>query len=307
MSLTTGRAPATGSEATKLPSWFPAGDNSLGIIGAAVAVTAWGASGVLAKAIEMDALALSAYRFWMYAIAIIVFMAVRGTPLTLAALRHSSAGGIALAVDVAFFFSAVKATTIVDATVIGSMQPVILMMAAGPLFGERISLRNVFWAGAALSGAIAVILASAGSPEWNLEGDLLAAGALFAWSAYFIFSKRAKGTISPMEFTAGTALWVAVVSTILALLFGQDLSPPTAVSWFWLTVMAFGSGVLGHSVMNWSLVRIPLWMGSVLTLLVPVVSSLLAWAFLSEAISLGQAVAMAVVIGALTMIVRGKE
>jgi len=285
------------------PGRIRASENTLGLVGAGVAVAAWGASGVLAKGIDMDALAISAYRFWMYAIAMVAYMAARGTPLTTRALRHSAAGGIALAIDVAFFFSAVKLTTVVDATVIGSMQPVLLMVAAGPLFGERISLRNAAWAAVALVAAIAVVMASSGTPEWNIRGDLLAAGAVFAWSAYFVFSKRSKGVISTTEFTAGTAIWVALITTPLAVIFGQDLSPPSAVSWFWLAVMAFGSGILGHSVMNWSLVRIPLWIGSVLTLLVPVVSSLLAWAFLSEAITLAQAGAMAVVIGALSMIV----
>ncbi|MCP3854776.1 MAG: DMT family transporter [Actinomycetia bacterium] len=287
-----------------LAARLPASENTLGLIGAGVAVTAWGASGVLAKGIDMDGLAISAYRFWMYALAMVVVLAVRGSPVTMHTMRHSMAGGIALALDVAFFFSAVKLTTIVDATVIGSMQPVILMFAAGPLFGERIGARNAGWAGVALAGAVGVVMASSGTPEWNIQGDLLSAGAVFAWSGYFVFSKRSKGVISPTEFTVGTALWVALITTPLAAVFGQDLSPPSAVSWFWLTVMAFGSGILGHSVMNWSLVRIPLWVGSVLTLLVPVVSSLLAWAFLNEAITTAQALAMAVVIGALSMIVR---
>jgi drug/metabolite transporter (DMT)-like permease len=281
-----------------------ASEATLGLIGAAVAVAAWGASGVLAKGIEMDALAISAYRFWMYAIAMVVFMAARGTPFTLRAMRLSAAGGIALALDVAFFFTAVKVTTIVDATVIGSLQPVILMFAAGPLFGERIRARDSGWAAVAVLGAIGVVVASSGTPEWNLRGDLLAAGAVFAWSGYFVFSKRTKGVITPSEFTTGTAIWVALITTPLAVGFGQDLGLPSAQSWFWLTVMAFGSGILGHSVMNWSLVRIPLWVGSVLTLLVPVVSSLLAWAFLSEAITLAQVGAMVVVIGALMMVVR---
>jgi drug/metabolite transporter (DMT)-like permease len=59
--------------------------------------------------------------------------------------------------------------------------------------------------------------------------------------------------------------------------------------------------------MNWSLVRIPLWIGSTFTLLIPVFSALLAWVFLDEAVSLVQGVAMAVVIGALAIVVRGQS
>ncbi len=59
--------------------------------------------------------------------------------------------------------------------------------------------------------------------------------------------------------------------------------------------------------MNWSLVRIPLWVGSTFTLLIPVFSAIIAWIFLDEAIALRQALAMGVVIGSLAVIVRGQS
>jgi drug/metabolite transporter (DMT)-like permease len=59
--------------------------------------------------------------------------------------------------------------------------------------------------------------------------------------------------------------------------------------------------------MNWSLVRIPLWVGSTFTLLIPVFSALLAWIVLDETINAAQAVAMAVVIGALAIVVRNQS
>jgi hypothetical protein len=88
----------------------------IGVVGAAIAVGAWGLSGVIAKNIEMGALAIAAYRFAIYAVVVGTFMAARGTPITLRVLRHSFWGGIALAADVALFFTAVKLTTIVNAT-----------------------------------------------------------------------------------------------------------------------------------------------------------------------------------------------
>ena len=81
---------------------------------------------------------------------------------------------------------------------------------------------------------------------------------------------------------------------------------PGTNDWLPLAGLALGGGVLGHTLMNWSLVRIPLWIGSALTLLIPVSSSLLAWVFLDEPLSAGQLVAMAVVIGVLVVLVRGQ-
>ena len=68
--------------------------------------------------------------------------------------------------------------------------------------------------------------------------------------------------------------------------------------------MAASAGVVGHLLMNWSLVRIPLWVGSTFTLLIPVVSAMLAWIFLDEPLAPTQVIAIAVVIGSLAMIVR---
>ena len=49
--------------------------------------------------------------------------------------------------------------------------------------------------------------------------------------------------------------------------------------------------------------RVPLWLGSTLTLLIPVVGSLTAWIFLDESLTGVQLAAMAVVLASLASIV----
>ena len=56
--------------------------------------------------------------------------------------------------------------------------------------------------------------------------------------------------------------------------------------------------------MNWSLVRIPLWVGSIFTLFVPVVAAALAWIFLGESLNTLQVLSTVVVILALGSILR---
>jgi drug/metabolite transporter (DMT)-like permease len=85
------------------------------------------------------------------------------------------------------------------------------------------------------------------------------------------------------------------------------MSWPSLSNWGLLILMAVSSGLIGHAMMNWSLVRIPLWVGSTFTLLIPVFSAIMAWVFLGEAVSAGQAAAMAVVIGALAVVVHGQS
>lgn len=278
-----------------------------GLLGAAFAVTAWGAGSVMTKGITMGGLAVAVYRFWLYSALLLGWMQLRRTPFRLRVLRDSAAGGIALGLDVALFFSAVKATNVVNATLLGSLQPIVVGVVAARFFGERIRRSDVGWSAVALLGVGAVVLASNDTPEWSARGDLLALGAMASWSAYFIASKQSRARLSPTEFTAGTAVWAALINTPLAVAFGQDLTFPSTRDLLLLVAMTLLAGLVGHSLMNWSLVRIPLWVGSTMTLLIPVTSSLLAWAFLGEALGAAQAGAMALVLVALAAVVRGQS
>ena len=282
-------------------------DLSRGLIGAGIAVCAWSTGTVLAKYIDMGSLAIGFYRFAFFALMIIVWMYARRTPFRLRIIRDSMWGGIALGADIALFFSAVKLTSVVNATIIGSMQPIVVGVVAAKFFGEKIGVRNIMWSLVALGGAILVVAASAGDDANDWRGDLLALAAMLSWSAYFITSKNSKKNMTPTEFTAGTALWTIAICAPLGLAFGQDMSWPSLSNWGLIILMAISSGLIGHAMMNWSLVRIPLWVGSTFTLLIPVFSAIMAWAFLGEAVSAAQAGAMAVVIGALAIVVHGQS
>ena len=279
-------------------------ETARGLGGAAIAVVAWGATGVLIKAIDMQSMSIAFYRFAFYALVIVAWMRTRGAWPTWRVLRASLPGGVCLALDVALFFTAVKLTTIVNATIISALQPVLVMAFAGRLFGERIRRRDFAAAALAVAGVVAVVLLSTGRPEWNGVGDLAAVGALAAWTGYLMLSKRS--TLTSIQYTSGTALWTTLLSLPIGLAVGHDMGLPSTNHWLPLVGLALVGGVIGHTLMNWSLVRIQLWVGSALTLLIPVSSSLLAWVFLEEPLSAGQVVAMAVVIGVLVILVRGQ-
>ena len=277
-----------------------------GLIGAAIAVSAWAAGSVVVKAIDLEGLVVGVYRFGVFVLGAVIVMQLRGQRFRPGIVRDSALGGLALGADIALFFSAVKLTNVVNATLIGSLQPIIVGVVAARFFGESIRRRDAAWSLVALVGVFGVILASNGTPEWSAAGDLLAVGALLSWSGYFIASKQSKGRMTPMEFTVGTAIWVVLINAPLALLFGQDLSWPDAGDWVGLAASVVLGGVVGHIFMNWSLVRIPLWVGSTFTLLIPVVASTIAWIFLGESLSWGQGACMGLVLLALFVIVRGQ-
>ena len=85
------------------------------------------------------------------------------------------------------------------------------------------------------------------------------------------------------------------------------MSIPNINQWAVLLALVIIGGLFGHSLMNWSLTRIPLWIGSTLTLLIPIVSSLIAWIALDEALTAIQLGAIGLVIVALSVIVTSQR
>jgi len=271
-----------------------------------VAVTAWGLGGVIVKQMGMPGLSIGVYRFLLYGVALGAILTARRSGNILTVMKATAGGGIALAIDIAFFFSAVKLTSIANATVIGALQPLIVAAISYRLFGERVTRRDAMLGLVALTGAIVVVVAGSGEEQNSIAGDLLAVGALFAWSSYFVYSKRSAGKITTNEFTLGTSLWAGLVNIPIALAFGQSLAPPIPVDWLWLLALTFGAGFLGHSMMNWSIQKIPLWLASTMTLLVPVVATIAAWLFLDEPVNGIQTIAMGVTLLALAGVIVGQ-
>ncbi len=282
------------------------GSTAAGLLGAALAVTAWATGSVLAKVMDMGGMAIAVYRFLLHFGLLWIWMQARGNPFTIAAARKSFWGGLALAFDVALFFSAIKLTSVINATIIGALQPVLVGVVAARFFGEKIRARDAMWSLLALVGVFGVVLAGEDSGVSSFTGDLLAVGALFCWSGYFIASKHSKGRMTPTEFTTGSAMWTGLLNVPMALAIGQDLSTPSQQDFLLLLAMILIAGVFGHSAMNWSLVQIPLWVGSTFTLLIPVAASVMAWLVLDEPLTLTQMAFTVLVLAALADIVVGQ-
>ncbi|NOX31243.1 MAG: DMT family transporter [Actinobacteria bacterium] len=294
----------TGGSATR-PGDGPI--SNTGMLTALIAVSTWGLAGVVAKEITMGGVALGVYRFGIYGLGMTAVGWFTGARISWQALRHSMWGGIALAVDIALFFTAIKLTTVVNATIVTALQPVVVGVVAARMFGENISKRDVRFGAVAIVGVVVVALGSTGRPEWNLSGDLAAIGALLAWSAYFVANRLAQEKdVTARQYTLCTALYTSGLNIPVALLFGQSLAFPGRTDLWWLLGLAFGAGVLGHEMMNWSLRRIPMWLGSTFTLVVPVVASAAAWVFLDEPLNAVQIAAMAVVLASLGAIIAGQ-
>jgi len=276
-----------------------------GILATTLGVTIWGASSIMVKSIDgIDSVGISFHRLLIGAVLLVVVHVGRGGRITWDTLKVSAAGGVAFGLDIVLFFSALRETSVANATVIGALQPILLAPIGVRLFGERLERRTLLWSAVAVAGTAVVVLGATGVPEWSLHGDLLAVGALCSWTAYFVASKQARQVLGTLEYFTGLSIVAAVMVAPYALLTGADLSPAGTGDWVTIVLVTVLSGALGHVLLNWSHEHVPLQVVSLLTLLVPVVAAVGAVTFLDERITAAQWIGMAVVVGSLAVVVR---
>jgi drug/metabolite transporter (DMT)-like permease len=241
------------------------------LVAVAAAMAAWGLSGVLAKKTAMPGMAVAAYRLCLGALVVLPILYASGGRLGFRMLRIALWGGVFLGLDIVLFFTAVKETTVANATIIGA-QPVIVMLLAR-FTGEQVARRAQAWAAVGLVGTACVVFGASGLPQWSARGDAVAFLALGAWTSYFFATKRARGKLTTIDYTASTALIATFIATPIAIVTGTDLSWPTWQSWIYLAIMAVVAGIGGHFLMSYAVPHLPLWLSSTMTLSIPVIST----------------------------------
>jgi drug/metabolite transporter (DMT)-like permease len=268
-----------------------------------VAVLVWGTSSVLIKEVpELDAAAVATYRLWVGALTVTGVFLVTGGRLSVRLLRLSFWGGVAFWADIVLFFSALQRTTVAAATVIGALQPLLLLLVAGPLFGERARWSQAAWGALAIGGAAVVVLGHGDRAAGSASGNWLAVAALLAWTAYFVASKRARAELTSLEYLCGLSIVAAVLAIPTPALLGISLGSPGGKAWGIIVTIALVNGALGHFLMNWAHAHVPLVVTSLLTLAVPVVAAGMAALVLDEELVALQVGGMFVVVGALAVV-----
>ena len=274
-----------------------------GAVAVLVAVSIWGGMAVVIRLVdEVDGMVLGFHRLWIGALATVGAFYATGHRLSWTSLRVALPGGLAFGADIVLFFSALKHTTVANATVVGALQPLLVFLVANRMFGERVSRQLVTWSIVAIAGVAVVVYGSAGVPVWSIGGDLLAVAALLAWTGYFVASKHAGDAVRPLEYLSAMLVVATAAVAPVALLAGGQLDPGGADEWAWIALLAIGSGGIGHLLLNWAHGHVELAVMSLLTLAVPVAAVVSAAVFLDEALSVVQAVGMAIVLASLGVV-----
>ena len=275
----------------------------LGMAAAVAAVTIWGASSVLIKQVEgLNGLGVACYRVWIGAIVVTALFLASGRRLSWELLRLSIPGGLAFSADLVLFFSAVQETSVANATIVGALQPILVLGVASRMFGEPPRAAEIGWGALAVAGTILVVLGGDGGGAATRHGDLLAVGALVAWTAYFVASKSARRRLTSFEYLTGMAIVAAVAVIPLPFVFEGTLGATDAAGWVTIAFLTVVNGLLAHFLMSYSHGHVTLLAVSLLTLAIPVIAAVAAAVWIDEPLSLLQVGGMAVVLVALTLV-----
>ncbi|HEX6921075.1 MAG TPA: DMT family transporter [Actinomycetes bacterium] len=219
--------------------------------------------------------------------------------------RLAAAAGVFFALDLVLWHHAIAAVGAGIGTVLGNLQVVIVGVVAWWLLGERPSPRLVLAVPVVLGGVVLISGAVGGGAygESPALGVVFGVGTSIAYAGFLLVLRRGAHDLRRVAGPLFDATAVAAVCSVLLgpISGGVDLVP----SWpghGWLLLLAITSQVVGWLLISVSLPRVPAALTSVMLLLQPVASVVLAAAVLAERPSpvqlVGCAVVLAGVVGA---------
>jgi len=273
---------------------------------AAVAVFAWGFGPLLVRGIDASAPTIVFWRLWI-ATPVMVFAAyMTGGRVSLPLLKVVFIPGVLFGVSMLVGFSSYQRTSIANATLIGNLQPVLMLFIGPLLFKDRSSARQILLAAIALAGICTVVLGAKDSSGASLFGDMLAVINLAIFTAYFVRVKQVRNKgVHSAALIAGVFCVAAITVSPYVLLTSHDLGAIHGKDWLSILAMVFVSGLVGHGMMTWAQRHVDITLASLLMLGSPVISAVGAWVAFGQGLSVVQIAGAFVVLAALGAIVLG--
>ncbi|MDP2596018.1 DMT family transporter [Alteromonas stellipolaris] len=230
--------------------------------------------------------------------------AAAGTSAIAAIKQQASiAGALSLFVyAIAFSYAYISMSTGTGALLLfGAVQ--LTMISVGLLKGERFAAFQ--WLGFLLAFAGLVILLLPGASAPPLFSALLMVSAGIAWGFYSLLGKKSN---APLLLSAGNFLYATLLTLPL-------------VMWLWVTstwqwsnegvFYALASGIVasgcGYAIWYKALPLIQSTTAATVQLSVPVIATLMGWAFLAEAISLQIMIASLMTLGGIWLVIKMRK
>jgi len=146
------------------------------------------------------------------------------------------------------YFLALQTAPAVQANLINYLWPLLIVLFAGLLPGERLGRAALLGAGCGLAGTLLLVSRGQGlgADPAHLDGYAAALGGAVTWAAYSVLSRRF-GQV-PTAAVTGFCLVTALLALLCHLLFETTVWP---AGWAWAAVLAMGIGPVGAAFFVW--------------------------------------------------------
>ncbi len=265
-----------------------------------VAVISWGIGPIFVSSltISLSTTVLLRQLIWLPVLFSLAHLA--GDGFTRHHFAVSWKPGIFFALSTTLSFGSFRETSIANATLIGSLTPAVLLFIAPRLLAEKVTLQRVAYSVVSFVGVVAVVVGAesgSGAGQQGWLGDTLALGNMLIWTVYFIAAKRARDEgVNTWSFLTGVCLINVLLAIPWAAASSDDLFDVSRRDWMFLVLMMLIPGTMGHYLMTWAQRYLDTTVSSLITLGGPVISTSLAFLFLSQSVSLLQVLGGVVVL-----------
>jgi drug/metabolite transporter (DMT)-like permease len=251
-----------------------------------------------------DTAVIAFWRMWIGA-AVTLLLARRAARLpTARELRRSAVAGVLFATSLIAGWQSIKETSVANAQLIPALQPVLVLLVAGRLFGERIGRTALGFAGAGIVGVVVFVLGAGGSGGASARGDLWAVGNLVVWTLYFLELKRQRERgIDTLPYLAGILVTGSLALTPYVLVVERGVPPLHGWEWLGALSVVLVPGLAGHGLMTYAQRHVDVTVLSLLTLASPVISAAGAWLIYDQGLAAAQLAAGLVVLASLAGLV----
>ncbi|KRE09742.1 hypothetical protein ASE63_04240 [Bosea sp. Root381] len=217
--------------------------------------------------------------------------------------------GILFGIDVVLYNASLGFTTIANASLLGNLSPVAVVLGGWLLLGERPSRRVLGALALALGGALMLVLpkfaGTAAPSPGALMGDSLAIAAALSYAAYIIAVRRARDRAEAGRISLISSATCAVFCLVAALTLGETIIPASLTGWLAVIGLGLVSHALGQGLITLSLGSYGAGAASLVMVWPSMVSVLAAWAIFGEQPSPAQAFGGVAILAAVLMVRKG--
>jgi drug/metabolite transporter (DMT)-like permease len=256
-------------------------------------VIAFSLSSTLVKRADSSGVLLAFWRMATVSVVWNVYLLCTRRRLTMRHVRQAFLPGIFLGLNLATFFAGVTHNSVVNAALIGSLSPLLIVPLGAWLFSERNNPRALLFAVVAFAGVGIVLLNAPPEGDASIRGNIFAVLALFLWTAYVVSTRHFRRDMDVATFMATVSPIAALAVLPLAIANG-DVFGLSRTGWTYMLLLAFLIGVAGHGMMVLAQRTIQIGTIGIAQVVQPALAVVWAFLLLGERIRSWQAVGVAI-------------